>query len=649
MKKSIKNLTVIAASMLCITCCVETGFVGSNVNDTLNAMAISGELETGVQWNFIESTGVLEFSGNGAVPDCNENFPVYCYSPGFDPAYYEQGEVMSITFSEGITTIGNYACAGTIGDAVTEVSLPDGLTSIGTKAFYFVQGSKETAFKTVTIPESVTYIGEKAIGWHAYYVAINNDVYEEEKVIDGFVIRGYAGTVAEEYAKANGITFEDISGGEIIIEPTTEPTKNCGDDVYWNLDESTGTLTISGTGSMYDYGDWGYDGQIPPWCPEKDYGSNIKKIIIEEGITEIGENCFLGSAVSSVVLPESLEKIGMFAFHNCENLKEITIPANVNEIEKEAFGQYGNSGTHIYDGFKVYGYADSTAQRYVNNVNNLKNVSGQMNFILLNEITTEPPATPEISTEETAKNAIAAYKEVAAVYQKIPGLCSVEFSLYDMNNDGIPELIEKTGTCEADYIYNFITYRNGTIVNIGSDNAGHSALYKDNETGQLCKRYGQNGIGYVVWYTSDGYTIDMTESNKIKFTDIDVENAFATLGSFSKIDSSRNYKSNKDSLDWSYISGIDLIKGFDLSVFDRYDVTNVPSDKDNEPAPAIPTEPASSEENTDIPVTTEKAGTTANSDGKTSSPKTGDKGIILTGTIGLLTGIAAFVSRKKKK
>ncbi len=169
MKKSIKNFTAIAASMLCITCYVETGFMGNNINDTLNAMAISGELQTGVQWNFDESTGILEFNGNGAVPDCNEDFPVYDYYPETDPLYYEkQGEVRTIKFSEGITVIGNYACAGTLGDAVTEVSLPDGLTSIGTKTFYFVMGDEETAFKTVTIPSSVTYIGEKAIGWYSY-------------------------------------------------------------------------------------------------------------------------------------------------------------------------------------------------------------------------------------------------------------------------------------------------------------------------------------------------------------------------------------------------------------------------------------------------------------------------------------------------
>lgn len=491
MKKSVKNITIITASMLCMTCYAETGFIGNNINNALNAAAISDELETGVQWNFDEKTGILEFSGNGAVPDCNEDFPVYDYYPETDPPYYEkQGEVKTIKFAEGITTVGDYACAGTLGDSVTEISLPDSLTSIGTKEFYFIKGTEETTFKTVTIPKNITHIGEKAIGWYSYYYEKDNSVYSAEKVIDGFVIRGYAGTVAEEYAKANSIAFEDITDVEVTTEPATEPT-----------------------------------------------------------------------------------------------------------------------------------------------------------------------TVPEISKEETAKNAIAAYKETAAVLEKLPNLGVAEFSLYDMNNDGIPELIEKTGTCEADYIYNFITYRNGTIVNIGSDNAGHSALYKDNKTGQLCKRYGQNGIGGTVWYTSDGYNVDMKESEQINFNSDNVDDAFAVFGSFSKIDSSYNHKF-ENGLDWKHLSGNDLIEGFDLSIFDKYNTSAVPSDKNDEPAPVVPTEtePAPSEETTTITTittisaTTEKSNTTtAKSKSGTSSPRTGDNGVALAGTIGLLTGVTALILRKKKK
>ncbi|MDE6034639.1 MAG: leucine-rich repeat domain-containing protein [Ruminococcus sp.] len=159
----------------------------------------------------------------------------------------------------------------------------------------------------------------------------------------------------------------------------------CGDNAYWTLDKSTGKLTISGKGDIYDYGDWAYETQSPPWCDDKDYGSYIKNIVIEEGITGIGVYNFYGSAVESVKLPESLKKIESLAFHDCENLKEIRIPKNVTEIGDRAFGQYGNSGLGVVDGFVVYGYKGSEAEKYVNNVNNIEDVFGQLKFVAIQD------------------------------------------------------------------------------------------------------------------------------------------------------------------------------------------------------------------------------------------------------------------------
>lgn len=92
-----------------------------------------------------------------------------------------------------------------------------------------------------------------------------------------------------------------------------------------------------------------------------------------------------------------------------------------------------------------------------------------------------------------------------------------------------------------------------------------------------------------------------------------------------------------------------VISGYASTATEEYTKENsiVTSDKDDEFA--IPTELASSEKTTTIPVTTEKADTTSNLDGKISSSKTGDKGIILTRTIGLLTRVTALISKKKKK
>ena len=186
-----------------------------------------------------------------------------------------------------------------------------------------------------------------------------------------------AGISAHTHQKLNLTLFSEY------FSNNSDVSSKCGDNAYWSFDETTGTLTIRGSGDMYDYGDWAYDGQSPPWCATKSYASNIKSVIIEEGITEIGDMCFYGSAVSVVKLPESLTKIGMMAFHNCINLKEIIIPQNRISIGDRAFGTYGNSGDGVITDFIIYGYANSTARTYASKYNitfQFLNSNGDIDF-----------------------------------------------------------------------------------------------------------------------------------------------------------------------------------------------------------------------------------------------------------------------------
>ncbi len=81
----------------------------------------------------------------------------------------------------------------------------------------------------------------------------------------------------------------------------------CGNNLTWVLDTETRTLEISGTGDMYSY-----DNRSAPW---KDYYSRIGKIIINDGVTSIGER----------------------AFYNCSNLWQISIAGTVTHIHSSAF------------------------------------------------------------------------------------------------------------------------------------------------------------------------------------------------------------------------------------------------------------------------------------------------------------------------
>ena len=97
----------------------------------------------------------------------------------------------------------------------------------------------------------------------------------------------------------------------------------CGDNVSWSLD-SSGVMTISGTGAMYDYT------KKEPFIPE---GLTVRKVIIGKGVTAIGDYAFYNCAsLTEIILPNTMQTIGGNAFLGCSSLGSIYIPASVQSI-----------------------------------------------------------------------------------------------------------------------------------------------------------------------------------------------------------------------------------------------------------------------------------------------------------------------------
>ena len=105
---------------------------------------------------------------------------------------------------------------------------------------------------------------------------------------------------------------------------------NCGandDKLTWTL-TSNGTLTISGEGEMKDYADGEWE----------DRKSEIKKIVIESGVTEIGCSAFTDcTSLTDVVIPDSVTCIDNSAFLRCTNLNEISLPDSVIRLGSGVF------------------------------------------------------------------------------------------------------------------------------------------------------------------------------------------------------------------------------------------------------------------------------------------------------------------------
>ena len=155
---------------------------------------------------------------------------------------------------------------------------------------------------------------------------IPGDSFEEELVeepIEAITEELPAEQIDAVPSEEEGIIEED--------EPALvgESSGQCGDNVYWTL-SNEGVLTISGTGEMYDYG---YDSS--PWYSWK---SEIKSVIIESGVTSIGDWAFHScSSLTSVTIPDSVTSIGDYAFSDCSSLTNVTIPDSVTSIGDSVF------------------------------------------------------------------------------------------------------------------------------------------------------------------------------------------------------------------------------------------------------------------------------------------------------------------------
>lgn len=119
---------------------------------------------------------------------------------------------------------------------------------------------------------------------------------------------------------AVAICFGAFSLPEILTKADAALDFKCGENATWYLDTQTGTLTISGTGSTYDYESFGGK-------PFSEFSRSITSVVFEEGITRIGS--YFTSELSncvSIALPSTLKHIDYNYFSN--SVSQIIIPEN---------------------------------------------------------------------------------------------------------------------------------------------------------------------------------------------------------------------------------------------------------------------------------------------------------------------------------
>lgn len=195
---------------------------------------------------------------------------------------------------------------------VTGISIPNSLS---------IPAGKSQQITAVLTPDNTT---ETAVVWASSDERIA--VVDENGIVEGHAV----GTATVTAKAANGTAAEcaiEVMGNtqEFAAQGT------CGDNLNWTLD-ANGLLTISGTGPMGNY-------DLPdPSHPFYAIRNDIRSVVIENGITWIGEGAFARlDNLISVIIPDSVTGIGDLGFCECRQLSDIVLPDTVTLIGASSF------------------------------------------------------------------------------------------------------------------------------------------------------------------------------------------------------------------------------------------------------------------------------------------------------------------------
>ena len=308
---------------------------------------VTGSCGESLAWS-LDENGTLTVSGTGEMADYTAD--------GGQPWAGYSAQISSLIIENGVTKLGAFAFDGL--SALATVVFKGGAPQIGQYCFF---GATVTAAYTCdatwtsdvlknyggTITWSATHTGEEITDPAVEPTCTKTGLTEGKHCsVCGVTINGL---------KTIPATGHSWDGGVVITEPATtstgvmlytctvcKETKTqivsetsiahgyCGNKVTYVLD-ANGTLTISGNGTMENYIEPG----DAKWF---EYRDQIKRVIINEGITNIGDCAFSGcDKLTKVYIPDSVTIIGHFSFYYCTALNDILIPNYVTDIGTCAF------------------------------------------------------------------------------------------------------------------------------------------------------------------------------------------------------------------------------------------------------------------------------------------------------------------------
>ena len=168
------------------------------------------------------------------------------------------------------------------------------------------------------------------------------------------------GAESTDFVKAADISTCSADKESLLLD-----SGQCGENLFWELN-SDGVLRIYGEGAMYDYNKYfepspwykyrdepfisedganilDKDGAI--YLPATDYFANnpngykVKEIVIESGVTYIGDWAFYRVCVEEITVPETVEAVGIFCFRYSPTLKKLTLPNSLKVLDDYAISR----------------------------------------------------------------------------------------------------------------------------------------------------------------------------------------------------------------------------------------------------------------------------------------------------------------------
>lgn len=261
--------------------------------------------------------------------------------------------LISFTIPNSVTDIGSSAFEGCIG--LTSVIIPNSVTDIGNDTFCDCIG-----LTSVTIPNSVTSIGYNAFSGCSSLtsVTIPNSVTN----IGSFAFCNCSGltsiTIPNSVTSIGDYAFTDCSSlNSIIVEEGNtvyDSRNNCNAIIKTETNELiTGCMNTIIPNTVTRIGDFAFDA-----C------TGLTSMAIPNSVTSIGIAAFGGcSGLTSVTIPNSVTSIENGAFNTCLNLTEVySLLMEPFAINNVVFGYYGEDEIELFTSATLYVPAGTNAK-----------------------------------------------------------------------------------------------------------------------------------------------------------------------------------------------------------------------------------------------------------------------------------------------